>query len=174
MPVLPRLAGIAAALLLLASPLSATLPAGTSWTLDGTTRATGTSAFGSRTVRGINTVDFRLDGSGGFTYSYAEEPLLVYSGTVDAGRKWNDLLLDEASQDLFRDAIVASLAAQGIEVYDLGEPSWSIRARVQVSRGVEILRMRVAVRSKLTVFYRDRFLRLGLRERGDYRGPRGS
>lgn len=166
---LARLAGLAA-LLLLAAPLCASLPGDTSWSLPGTVKVMASTAFGSRTVRSPDILELQLDGAGGFSYHYASDPGFVFRGTLQEEGKWTLLVLDQESMEAYRDAVVEGLGAEGIEVLDFGDPRWDLRAKARERRGEAEMRVKILLRTRMTVYYAGRDLRLGLVMRGGFRG----
>ena len=174
MRVLPRVTGAAAfvaALLLLATPLSATLPSGTTWSLPGFTRITTASASASRTQRSFDTVHLGLDAGVGFSLYLESEPGMVYTGVlVEDGRR-TLLVVDQASRDAYRAAIVVGLEAMGVAVVESSEPLWSLPARMKPRQGVDEIRLTLSMRWRITAEYAGRTKRIALRMTGRYRGP---
>lgn len=170
MRVLPRLVAAAAALLLLASPLSATLPEGTSWTLTGVTRIVSSSGGATRVQKGLDTAHLTLPGAGDFSLYLESESSMVYEGTlVEDGRR-TLLAVDQASQDAYIAGIVDGLSAMGISVVESTPPVWAMNARVLQRSTGEVMRMAVSIRWRLTTEYAGRTKRIGLRVGGIYKG----
>jgi hypothetical protein len=171
MPVRPRLAGIAAALLLLASPLSASLPEETSWTMTGLTRVVSHSGSASSTKRWGDTVHLALPGSGAFSLVLESEPAMVYEGTLVEDGMRTLLVVGQESQQAYYQALLAGLAAAGVPVVESSAPAWSMRARVARGRTGEEMRLKVSMRWRVTAGYAGRTKRIGIRMDGNYRGP---
>ena len=168
---LPRLAAAAAALLLLASPLAATLPEGTTWTLEGYRKVT-TSAAGARNVEeGTDTAFLALPGEGTFTLALDSEPEGGYAGTfADKGRTTR-FTIDPASQDAFLANLLRAIDSTGVTVVEYDPPAWTVRARPLPKRAGEGIRLTMSMRWKVLTEFRGQTMRIGVRLVGDYRGP---